>query len=127
MMGSSKTKDPLIQSIKDLVAVSHDLARRAEQEYTCEVDAVIAEECREPERIEYLLDGMLDFGFDAAMVCLYKKLCRYYFTINPEATISYVNAYRDMWEEKESLKGEGGRGISCEGQTCRVWSAECGL
>jgi hypothetical protein len=31
---------------------------------------------------------------------LYKKLCRYYFAIDPEATVSYVNAYREMWDQK---------------------------
>ena len=54
-----------------------------------------------------LLDGMLDFGFDAAMVGLYKNLCRYYFEIDPKATASYVYAYRDMWDEEEQAKGEG--------------------
>jgi hypothetical protein len=38
---------------------------------------------------------------------LYKKLCRYYFKINPEVTASYVYAYRDMWDEGEADKGEG--------------------
>ncbi len=38
--------------------------------------------------------------FDSAMLRLYKKLCRYYFKIDPEATASYVYAYRDMWDEK---------------------------
>ena len=50
---------------------------------------------------------MLDFGFDAAMVRLYKELCRYYFEIDPEATASYVHVYRDMWDEEGQAKGEG--------------------
>ncbi len=62
--------------------------------------------CRDHQRIEHLLDGMLDFGFDAAMVRLYKKLCRYYFEIYPMATASYVYAYRDMWDEGGNVKSE---------------------
>ncbi len=50
---------------------------------------------------------MLDFGFDAAIVRLYKKLCRYYFKIDPRATASYIYAYRDMWDEEGQAKGEG--------------------
>ena len=49
---------------------------------------------------------MLDFCFDDAVLVLYKKLCRYYYDIDPEATVSYVNAYRDMWDKKESDIGE---------------------
>jgi hypothetical protein len=31
---------------------------------------------------------------------LYKKLCRYYYNIDPQATVEYVNAYRDMWDSE---------------------------
>jgi hypothetical protein len=32
---------------------------------------------------------------------------RYYFTINSAATVSYVNAYREMWDEEGGkLEGE---------------------
>ncbi len=49
---------------------------------------------------------MLDFCFDDKMLLLYKKLCRYYYDINPEATVSYVYAYREMWDEQESHEDE---------------------
>jgi hypothetical protein len=42
---------------------------------------------------------MFDFCFDDEMLSLYKKLCRYYFDIDPEATVSYVNFYRGMCDE----------------------------
>jgi hypothetical protein len=101
MMGYNKTKDPLIRSIKEFAEASQDLACRAEQEYSWLVDAVITEECREPEQIEHLLDGLLDFCFDSRILLLYKKLCRYYFEINPAATAEYINAYREMWDSEE--------------------------
>ena len=73
-------------------------------------------QCCDRRRIEHLLDGMLDFGFDAEMVRLYKKLCRYYFEIEPVATASYVYAYRDMWDEE----GQGGlEAGKLEGQKAR--------
>ncbi len=50
-------------------------------------------------RIERCLDGMLGFCFDEGMVVQYKELCRCYFAIDPEATASYVQMYREMWEE----------------------------
>jgi hypothetical protein len=32
------------------------------------------------------------------MLLLYKKLCRYYWKINPQATADYINYYREMWD-----------------------------
>jgi len=100
--------DDLVQSIGEIARAGRRLALQAEKQYAPEVEDILRTRCRDPRRIEHLLDGMLDFGFDAAMVRLYKKLCRYYFEIDPEATASYVYAYRDMWDEEEGLaKREG--------------------
>ena len=82
--------DDLVQSIGEIAQACSRLARQAEKRYALEVNDVLRTRCRDPRHIEHLLDGMLDFGFDAAMVRLYKKLCRYYFEINPKATASYV-------------------------------------
>jgi len=48
---------------------------------------------------------MLDYCFNEGMLLLYKKLYRYYFDINPEATAFYVNAYRELWEEQKTGSG----------------------
>jgi hypothetical protein len=105
----SKTKphlDDLVQSIGEIARAGRRLARQAEKQYAPEVEDILRTQCRDPQRIEHLLDGILDFGFDAAMVRLYKKLCRYYFEIDRRATASYVYAYRDMWDEEGQAKGE---------------------
>ena len=99
--------DDLVQSIGEITHACSRLARQAEKQYAPEVEDILRTQCRDSQRIEHLLDGMLDFGFDAAMVGLYKNLCRYYFEIDPKATASYVYAYRDMWDEEEQAKGEG--------------------
>lgn len=31
---------------------------------------------------------------------LFKALCRHYWTLDPQATAGYVNAYREMWDDK---------------------------
>ena len=98
--------DDIVQSIGEIAHACRRLARQAEEQYTLEVEDILRTRCRDPQRIEHLLDGMLDFGFDTAMVRLYKKLCRYYFEIDPMATASYVYAYRDMWDEEVQAKGE---------------------
>jgi hypothetical protein len=104
---SSPQMDDLVKSIGKLAKVRDQLAQQAGQQYGPEVEDILRTQCRDANRIESLLDGMLDFCFDQAMLRLYKKLCRHYFTVNREATVSYVNAYREMWDEGEgSVKGE---------------------
>ncbi len=99
----NKVKPPtneLVQVICELAVARQQLARQAEPQYSFEVETLLRDQCRDPQRIECLLDGMLDFCFDDGMLRLYKNLCRYYFKIDPLATASYVYAYREMWDEK---------------------------
>ena len=90
--------DNLLQSIGELARDAQKLAREAVQQYSLEVEAILATQNHDSRRIERCLDGMLDFCFDQGMLVLYRKLCCYYFAIDPEATVSYVHAYREMWD-----------------------------
>jgi len=81
-----------------LAGDAQELAREAERQYSAEVEGILKVQSPDSRRIERCLDGMLDFCFDQGMLDLYRKLCRYYFAIAPEATVSYVHAYREMWE-----------------------------
>ncbi len=93
----------LLQAVSKL-ALSQQLALQAEQIYSVEVEAILRDKCRDPQHIERLLDGILDFCFDDGMLRLFKKLCRYYFKIDQEATVSYVHTYREMWDGEEDYK-----------------------
>lgn len=94
----------LVRSIGAIIAGRDELARQAERQYAIEVDNILLTQSRDAHRIEKLLDGILDFCFDPAMLVLYKKLCRHYYGIDPVATASYVYAYRDMWEDGDFKK-----------------------
>jgi hypothetical protein len=112
-MGTMKSKakpqmDDLVRSIGELAKACNRLTHQAERQYAPEVEGVLRTQSRDPNRIEHLLDGILDFCFDPAMLRLYKKLCRCYFTIDPKTTVLYINAYREMWDEgRENLEGRG--------------------
>ena len=93
--------DNLVQRIGELAEGVQKLAQQAVQQYSAEVEAILKAQIRDSMRIERCLDGMLDFCFDDGMLSLYKKLCRYYYGIDPAATVSYVNAYREMWDEQK--------------------------
>jgi hypothetical protein len=92
-------KDDLVKQIGALAKGAQKLARVAVQQYSAEVEAILREQSRDSRRIERCLDGMLDFCFDDEILVLFKKLCRHYFEIDPEATVSYVQVYREMWDE----------------------------
>jgi len=97
--------DNLVQSIGELAGGAQKLAHEAARQYSAEVENILKAQSRDSKHIERCLDGMLDFCFDDGMLVLYKKLCRYYFDIDPKATVLYVHAYREMWDEQEPDKG----------------------
>jgi hypothetical protein len=86
-----KMEEKMGKDVREIAARIKELAVEAQTAYGHEVDALINKKCRDPERIEYLLDGLLDFCFDPIMLGLYKRLCRYYFDIDPEATVAYFD------------------------------------
>ena len=68
--------------------------------YKQEVDLIINSNDRCKKRIEKTLDALLDLAFDNNILKLFKKLCRYYYFISPQATVDYVLAYREIWDEE---------------------------
>jgi len=87
--------------IEDIVKLAKEqklLVQQALAAYTPLVEKTIDAPFADQTLIEHTLDGMLDFCFDDQMLLLFKKLCRYYFTINPQATDFYINHYREMWD-----------------------------
>jgi len=95
-------KQSSLKKIEELAIAMQQLASQAVQQYSPEVDLIISSECKDDKRIEHLLEGMLEFCFDEKMLLLYKKLCRYYFSFNPELTAYHINAYREMWDDENN-------------------------
>ena len=74
------------------------LSNQAIPLYTQKVEAIINNEIIDHNHIELTFDYMLDFCYDDEMLLLYKKLARYYFTVNPQGTVNYINYYRERYE-----------------------------
>ena len=89
----------LIQELRPLIEAHNQLARKAEAGFAIQVDGIIQRKRKDTQQIEWLLSCMLDFCFDDSILALFKKLCRYYYAIDPAATASYVYMYRDMWDD----------------------------
>jgi len=90
-------KDPL-GDIEGIARQFQNLHQQAVKEYAPLVETILREGKRDTRLIEHTLDGLLDFcGYDPA-VELFRRLCRHYWEIDPEATAHYVQAYREMWD-----------------------------
>lgn len=90
----------MIEEIKKIAEIRNQLAQQALEQYEPLVTNIIATQNKDVNHICYTMDFMLDFCFDDKMLLLYRRLCHYLLDIDPQATASYVQAYRDMWDEE---------------------------
>jgi hypothetical protein len=86
----------LAKQIKELHKQAYDI-------YLPEVDFLINNAITDDNAIECLLDRIFDFCSDEKMLALFKKLCRYYFTLNPQATTTHIDFYRKMWDNEKDV------------------------
>ena len=104
-MRNTPDDDMAFESIRELAAGLQGLNRRAVEEYTPLVEEILQFANRDVHHIERTLDGLLDFCGSAAALALYKKLCRYYCSIDPAAAADYVRYYQEMWEHPDDDAG----------------------
>ena len=89
----------LLSKLCDAVAPIEQIHRDAVRAYTPVVEIILRSGSRDVGQIEHTLDRLLDFCGHAPALLLYRRLCRHYFGIDPAATVDYVNAYREFYEE----------------------------
>lgn len=93
--------DPDSAEIRALAAAINDLQRQQVATLEPLVKSLIHTRTRTAQAIERTLDLLLDCACIPEGLGLFKKLCRYYFTINPAATAEYIYAYRDVWDNED--------------------------
>jgi len=103
----SQNFEELTDTLKGLAENLRGLQELGVAEYTPVVEQIIASRSRDVRHIERTLDGILDFACHPDGLALFKSLCRYYYTIDPNATGDYVRFYREVWEE-DAVEEEGG-------------------
>jgi hypothetical protein len=84
------------------------LFRQAVPLANAEVDAIIQGGERDTQHIEHQLDHMLSLCCDPDMLVVFKRLCRYYYGIDPVATAGYVQACREMWDMPDEADNKEG-------------------
>jgi hypothetical protein len=103
---ATKKDDSGFASKVEMAKAAEQLTLRAIGIYSVEVENIIESNTKNQQTIERCLDGILDFCYDKKMLLLYKKLCKYYVTINEAAVIDYINIYRELWDNEENEMGE---------------------
>ena len=96
MSEHESTSDPIVDLARQLVSLNS----RAVSIYSPIVDRIVVQKSTDRRLIESTLDGLLGFAETEDGLALYKRLCRYYWDLDPESTVTYVNAYREMCDEE---------------------------
>ena len=97
---ASPAGDAEFAKIRSLAASVHAIHRQRVALLSPIAQALIDTRSRNVKEIEHTLDHLLDCACIPEGLAIFKALCRYYYTINPAATASYVLAYREMWDSE---------------------------
>ena len=101
------THQNLLAELKQTMAELQNLREQAIETLTPTVQELVHSASRDVQRIEHTLDQLLDVACLPEGLALFKTLCRHYWTLNQQATASYVNAYREMWCDEGESDTEG--------------------
>jgi len=95
------TYQDLLADLKTTMAELQSLQEQTIKALTPTVQDMVRSGSRDVQRIEHTLDQLLDHACLPKGLALFKTLCRHYWTLDPQATASYVHAYREMWDGDE--------------------------
>jgi hypothetical protein len=88
----------LLQTLATSAVTLQTLHHQAVEALAPTVQEILRSGSRDAQRIEHTLDQLLNHACTPEGLVLFKTLCRHYWAIDPQATASYVHAYREMWD-----------------------------
>jgi hypothetical protein len=91
----------LFADLAAVIAPLQALHQQAVEAHAPTVREILHHGSRDACLIERTLDHLLDHACIPQGLALFKSLCRHYWEINPQATASYINAYREMWDSDD--------------------------
>ncbi|OYP28457.1 hypothetical protein CGZ80_27030 [Rhodopirellula sp. MGV] len=95
------TYEQFIQSVNGLAGQISELHLQLAESQRSIVDQLIRAQSRDIAAIERSLDHLLDAAAHPVGLELFWRLCKYYWIIDPQATATYIFAYRDMWGDEK--------------------------
>lgn len=98
-----KHENDVFQYVSSMIESMQPLIRQSLLMLTNQVDVLIKGRESDDDRIQRLLDSLLDYaGMCDEGLVLFKRLCRYYYGINPQVTAEYVSIYHDLYGSEEN-------------------------
>ncbi|MEZ5106830.1 MAG: hypothetical protein R2757_20160 [Draconibacterium sp.] len=86
---------------KSVVELQKEAVKQTLLVYKPKVEILINSNSSDKNAIEHTLDALCEVAFDNEVLFLFKKLCRYYYNIDPVATAQQIQFYREMWDNEE--------------------------
>jgi hypothetical protein len=95
-----------LNGFKKLAESINKISQEAFIIYEPQVDRIYRNKFKDEKEIERVLEVLLDYCHDDKMLSLFKRLCRYYYEINPTVTYEYVMICRELWDDEYLDKNE---------------------
>lgn len=92
-----ETNIKLINVIREMEKSRKLLAKQYLKSFQSNVMFIIETQSHDQNKIEHLLDNLLNYCFDTDILLEFKRLLRYYLPIDPDSVIAYMNFYRDEY------------------------------
>ena len=70
-----------------------------------EVNDIISNNIEDEKRIQHILDILFELCYDDSALLLYRRLCKHYLNINPEATAFYIHFYANTYDPERKKFG----------------------
>jgi hypothetical protein len=98
--------EEVLDGFKELAESIKKNTQEAFEIYEVQVDRICRNKVKDEKEIERVIEVLLNYCYDDKMLLLFKRLCQYYYEINPNVTYEYVNIYRELWDEESLDKNE---------------------
>ncbi len=94
------------QELYDMCKIIIDLDKQKYVIVKDEIEKIIKDNIKDESYIQRKLDEMLDillFYENDDSLLLFRRICKYYFSINPQITAQYINYYKEQ-NDPEGVK-----------------------
>jgi hypothetical protein len=95
-----------LNGFTDLAESINKITQEAFIIYEPQVQRIYHNKVKDEKEIERVIEALLDHSYDNKILLLFKKLCQYYYKINPEITYEYVMICRNLWDNEYLDKNE---------------------
>ena len=95
-----------LNGFKELAESINKITEEAFVIYEAQVDRIYRNKVKDEKEIERVIEALLDYSYEDKILLLFKRICQYYYKINPTVTYEYVMIYRDLWDDEYLDKNE---------------------